>query len=208
MNKNGKRVPNRLLTDAFREIKNTRSRFLSLMVLSALAVCFLAGLRATAPDMKRSADLYLDQQKLMDLRVVSTLGLTDEDAEALSSREGVTALERAYTVDAILRLTSNDYIVKALSFTDAPGLNAPKLVEGRMPAAANECLVEPLLLKETGLQIGDVVTLDTGTGDFENALPSPDFTIVGTANSPCTWAWTAAPPAWAPARCPPLCCCP
>ena len=84
-------MSSRLLTDAFREIRNTRSRFLSLMVLSALAVCFLAGLRATAPDMKRSADKYFDGQKLMDLRVVSTLGLTEEDALAREEREAVAA---------------------------------------------------------------------------------------------------------------------
>ena len=179
-----KRAPNRLLTDAFREIKNTRSRFISLMVLSALAVCFLAGLRATAPDMKRSADLYLDQQKLMDMRIVSTLGLTEEDAQILSQHPGVLALERAYTVDAILSLPENDYILKVLSYSPDPGLNAPKLVEGRLPEQADECLVEPLLLEQTGLAIGDTITLNTGTGNFEDALPSPAFTIVGTANSP------------------------
>ena len=78
-----KKAPSRLLTDAVREVRNTRSRFLSLLVLSALAVCFLAGLRATAPDMKLSADRYFDQQALMDMRVVSTLGLTEEDVAAL-----------------------------------------------------------------------------------------------------------------------------
>lgn len=70
---------NRLITDALREIRATRSRFLSILVLSALAVCFLAGLRATEPDMKNSADRYLDSLRLMDLRVAATLGLTDED---------------------------------------------------------------------------------------------------------------------------------
>ena len=144
-----KRAPNRLLTDAFREIKNTRSRFISLMVLSALAVCFLAGLRATAPDMKNSADLYLDQQKLMDMRIVSTLGLTEQDAQALSRHPGVVALERAYTVDAILSLPENDYILKVLSYSPEPGLNAPKLVEGRLPEKADECVVEPLLREQT-----------------------------------------------------------
>ena len=57
-----KRTPNRLLTDTLREIKNTRSRFISIMILSALAVCFLAGLRVTEPDMKNSVDQYLDAQ--------------------------------------------------------------------------------------------------------------------------------------------------
>ena len=59
------------------------------MILSALAVCFLAGLRVTEPDMKNSVDQYLDAQRLMDLRVVSTLGLTEEDVEVLSRQEGV-----------------------------------------------------------------------------------------------------------------------
>ena len=99
---------NRIITDALREIRNTFSRFLSLLVLSALAVCFLAGLRATAPDMKKSADLYFDQQNLMDLHVLSTLGLTDKDAEALAQQPGVAAVERAYTVDAVVHLTDND----------------------------------------------------------------------------------------------------
>ena len=175
---------NRIITDALREIRNTFSRFLSLLVLSALAVCFLAGLRATAPDMKKSADLYFDQQNLMDLHVLSTLGLTDEDAEALAQQPGVAAVERAYTVDAVVHLTDNDYIVKVLSFTEDPGINAPRLVEGRLPQNARECLVEPLLLEETGLQLGDTLTLDTGDGDYADALRTETFTIVGTADSP------------------------
>ena len=175
---------NRIITDALREIRNTFSRFLSLLVLSALAVCFLAGLRATAPDMKKSADLYFDQQNLMDLHVLSTLGLTDKDAEALAQQPGVAAVERAYTVDAVVHLADNDYIVKVLSFTEDPGINAPRLVEGRLPQNARECLVEPLLLEETGLQLGDTLTLDTGDGDYADALRTEAFTIVGTADSP------------------------
>ena len=175
---------NRIMTDALREIRHTRSRFLSLLVLSALSVCFLAGLRATAPDMKNSADLYFDQQRLMDLRITSTLGLTEEDAAALERQEGVLAVERACTVDAMVHLTDDDYIVKALSFTESSGLNAPKLVEGRLPQTAGECLVEPLLLEETGLSLGDAIALDTGSGSYEDALALEKFTIVGTANSP------------------------
>ena len=79
---------NRLITDLLREIKNTRSRFVSLLVLSSLAVCFLSGLRATEPDMKRSADRYFDQQRLMDLHIVSTLGVTEEDVSALATQGG------------------------------------------------------------------------------------------------------------------------
>ena len=178
-----KRTPNRLLTDAFREIKNTRSRFVSLLVLSALAVCFLAGLRATEPDMKRSADRYFDEQRLMDLHILSTLGLTDADTGALAAVEGVEAVEPAYTIDAMLRHGDKEIIVKGLSYQEG-GLNAPHLEEGRMPERADECLVEPDLLSENGLFIGDTITLDTGSGTYEDALAGENFTIVGTADSP------------------------
>ena len=177
-----KRVPNRLLTDTLREIKNTRSRFLSILVLSALAVCFLAGLRVTEPDMKNSVDQYLDAQRLMDLRVVSTLGLTQEDVDVLSRQEGVALAQGAYTVDATVKVSDKDSTVKVLSFTEE--INIPDLQEGRLPENAGECLVEPRFLQETGLSVGDKITLDTGTGDYEDALIQSEFTIVGSANSP------------------------
>ncbi|WP_151076587.1 FtsX-like permease family protein [Flintibacter sp. KGMB00164] len=177
-----KRTPNRLLTDTLREIKNTRSRFISIMILSALAVCFLAGLRVTEPDMKNSVDQYLDAQRLMDLRVVSTLGLTEEDVEVLSRQEGVELAQGAYTIDATVKVEDKDSTVKVLSFTD--NLNIPNLQEGRLPEKAGECLVEPRFLQETGLSVGDTITLDTGTGDYKDALKQTEFTIVGSANSP------------------------
>ena len=179
-----KRRGSRILTDAFREIRHTRSRFVSLMVLSALAVCFLAGLRATAPDMKLSADRYFDQQELMDLHVMGTLGLTEGDVDALSAQPGVLRAQGAWTVDAVIAMGDSDLIVKVLSYPDADPINAPALREGRMPEGPGECLAEPLLMKEAGLSLGDTVSLDTGTGSFEDALSVTEATIVGVADSP------------------------
>lgn len=174
---------NRLITDALREIGKTRSRFLSLLLLSALAVAFLSGLRTTAPVMEHTADGYYDHHNLMDLHVLSTLGLTDDDIAYLSSLEDISAAEGCYTADGILHLESNDLVVKLVSLSEQ-GINTPELVEGRMPEADDECLVEPLLLEQSGLSIGDKLSFDTGTGDYENALAVEEFTIVGTANSP------------------------
>lgn len=174
---------NRLITDALREISKTRSRFLSLLLLSALAVAFLSGLRTTAPVMERTADGYYDHHNLMDLHVLSTLGLTDDDIEFLASLEDISAAEGCYTADGILHLESNDLVVKLVSLSEQ-GINTPELVEGRLPEADDECLVEPLLLEASGLSIGDKISFDTGTGDYEDALAVEEFTIVGTANSP------------------------
>ena len=119
----------------------------------------------------------------MDLRVVSTLGLTEEDVELLARQEGVEEAEGAYTIDAAVPLKDQEMIVKVHSFAEE-GSNRPRLVEGRLPRKAGECLVEPLFLEKSGLSIGDTIRLDTGTGDFEDALARREFTIVGTADSP------------------------
>ena len=74
---------NRLLTDAVREIIHTKKKFISLLIMNFLAVGFLAGLRMTSPDMKHSLDVYYDEQNLMDIRIVSTLGLTKDDIDDL-----------------------------------------------------------------------------------------------------------------------------
>ena len=130
---------NRLITDALREIRATRSRFLSILVLSALAVCFLAGLRATEPDMKNSADRYLDSLRLMDLRVAATLGLTDEDIALLSEQPGVRLCQGAYTIDAMVKTGEKDSNAKVLSYTEeinCPSAPDPGGVSGRSPVFA------------------------------------------------------------------------
>ena len=168
---------NRLRTDAVREIKNTFSRFLSILVLSALAVAFLSGLRAAAPDMQYTADNYYDRTHLMDGYVLSTLGLTQDDLDALTAADGVDQVEGAWTVDAI----AADCIVSVRSMPER--LNLPEVQEGRLPRAADECVTERLLLIELGLWVGDTLEL-TLDGDNEGDLSRTSYTIVGVVNCP------------------------
>ena len=68
-----------LWKDTLREIKKTPGRFFSIMMIVAIGVAFFAGVKASIPDMKHTADQYFDDYHLMDLRVVSTFGLTKDD---------------------------------------------------------------------------------------------------------------------------------
>ncbi len=168
---------NRLTTDALREVKNTFSRYLSILILSALAVAFLAGLRTTAPDMQYTADIYYDRTNLMDAYVISTLGLTDEDLEVLAASDGIDQVEGIWSVDAI----AQDAIVSVRSMPRE--LNLLEVREGRLPEAADECVTERLLLIELGLQVGDQMNLvldEDNEGDLENL----SYTIVGIVDSP------------------------
>ena len=168
---------NRLTTDAVREIRHTLSRFLSILVLAALAVAFLAGLRATAPDMKYTADRYYDRTGFMDGWVLSTLGLTQEDLDALSAADGGEDVEGAWSVDA----TAVDCIVSVRSLPER--LNLLEVKRGRLPEAPNECVTEGLLLVELGLEVGDTLEL-TLEEENEGDLTRASYTIVGVVNCP------------------------
>ena len=174
--------PNRLVTDLFREIRRTKKRFLSLLIMNLLAVGFLAGLRMTAPDMQKTVDEYYDRQHLMDVRIVSSLGLTDEDLEAVSKLEGVEAAEGSHSFDGRVR----DETVTVFSLPRQ--INRLDLLEGRMPEAPTECVTEQKIADALDVGIGDTITIDTSDSyerfAGEDPLGEHTFRIVGMVRSP------------------------
>ena len=88
-----------LLKDSLKEIKNTYKRFVSILLMAFLGVGFFAGLRASSPDMVDTIDKYYDNQNVYDIQVLSTLGLTDEDVDALSKVDNVENVYASYEVD-------------------------------------------------------------------------------------------------------------
>ena len=168
--------------DFWREIKHTKSRFFSMMILVALSVAFLSGLKATAPDMKKTGDDYLDSLHLADIQVLSTLGLTDEDIDALKAQESIENAEGEYVLDAFASSDGAEAVVKVLSLSDQ-GINDVLLREGRMPARADECVVEENMLGLLGIAIGDTIALEPDS-KMDDALADEQYTVVGTVRSP------------------------
>ncbi len=168
--------------DFWREIGHTKSRFFSIMILVALSVAFLSGLKATAPDMKHTGDDYLDSLHLADIQVLSTLGLTDDDIDALKAQESIENAEGEYVIDAFADSGTAEAVVKVLSLSGA-GINDVLLREGRLPERADECVVEEKMLSLLGIAIGDTITLTPGD-KMADALAQDAYTVVGTVRSP------------------------
>lgn len=133
-------------TMILREFRHSFSRFLAIFAIIALGVGFLAGLLATTPDMRYSMDQYYRQTNLMDLRIVSTMGLTKQDVEEIRSTEGVEEGMPSYTSDALVTLPSEDTAVarihslpackeagEPLTSETSGYLNQLTLAEGRLP---------------------------------------------------------------------------
>lgn len=169
--------------DVLREIKKTISRFVSISILLVLAVTFFAGLRATQPDMRLTADGYFDQHNVYDLRIRSTLGLTEVDLDAMRAIEGVSAVEGQYKIDAVAHAQGQD-VVLALQTSLPGGLDTPELLRGRLPEQPEECAVEEHFLELTGLKLGESFDIRQMAAGFEGALGSTTFKIVGAVRSP------------------------
>ena len=143
--------------DVLRTVRGSLKRFVALATITALGVTMLVGLRAACLDLRNSADAFFDEQGLFDVRVQSTLGLTDEDVDALSRLDGVEAVEGGYveTCYTTVGATSEKVDVKALS---ASGMNEPLVLEGRLPESAGEVAVTARYLKDSGLSVGDTAS--------------------------------------------------
>ena len=171
-----------LFKDFRREIKRSKSRFISIMLIVALGVAFYSGIRSTTPAMYMTADSVYDEENLMDIRVVSTLGLTEADLEEISKIEGIKDIEGSYTTDFLCIVDGKEIVTRAISMPRR--VNDVKLTDGAFPEAYNECIVSREFLDESGLKIGDTLTLSTGTSEaVSDTLTTDSYKIVGVCSS-------------------------
>lgn len=174
---------NALLKDFFREIRKNRGRFFSILCIVMLGTAFYAGLRSSGTDMKLSADSYYDSTRLMDVRVISTLGLTEDDLTLLGQIDGVEKVEGGRTREALLHTEDATLVIRAIARSE--GINETVALTGRAPETADECLIDESLVREEGYGIGDVIRLVSGDDeDLSETLSRTEFTIVGTGLLP------------------------
>ena len=164
--------------DVLREIKVSTGRFISLFLIVALGVAVYAGIRSSKPDMMISADAFYDESNLEDIRVMSTLGMTDEDVEALAKVDGIKKAVGTYTSDFICHLGDSQYVVKLMAITDE--INEITLESGRMPQTDNECLIDNYYMNLREYEIGDTIEIFSGDDtDPEEIVNVTEFTVTG-----------------------------
>lgn len=188
-------------TETLRSITHSLGRFLAIAAIVALGTGFYAGLRMTAPDMKLAADEYFDGTSLMDIRVLSTLGLTDDDIAALRHVEGVEAVMPARETDVMASIDGEQYATRVHSLSDAARtsdtsdgvharsddpdyLNRPLLVRGSWPQKTGECVLSANLVENDAIAVGDTLTITEGVQDVDQTLVTRTYTVTGFVNAP------------------------
>ena len=172
-----------LRKDFYMEIRRSLGRFLSIFFIVAIGCAFFSGIRASEPDMRYSGDAYFDAKNLMDIQVISTLGLTDKDIQAIEAVDGIEHAEGGYSVDALCTDGNSQIVVRIMSIL--PKMNQVQLEKGRLPEAEDECAVDVDYLTQSGMEIGDEITFSSGTEDeITDTLTRDTFTITGAVSSP------------------------
>ena len=187
--------------EVLRSITHSWGRFLAIAVMAALGCGFYAGLRMTGPDMRLAGDEYYDATELCDLRVVSSLGMSDEQVDMLRGVEGVSGVMPAHEADAISQLAGVQYTLRYHSLDvdaakasscddgmhvrsdDDDYVNRPILVEGSWPESDDECLLSADNVWTSPVHIGDTVELIEGTQDLDGVFTTRTFTVTGFVRS-------------------------
>lgn len=181
-------MPVTYLKDVFREIKISLGRFLSILCIVAIGVAFFAGIKASAPDMKNSADTYFDKHNVQDIQVYSTIGLTKKDVAAIKRIKGVKSVQPNFSMDTLSQIDSTQMVIKVISYGIDQKMNKIRVVEGRMPERENECLIEASSATNKlygTFHIGDTIKLQSGTDEaLSKSLKHTKYKIVGTCYNP------------------------
>lgn len=159
-----------LFKNAFLKVRKSFGRFLSLLLIVALGLGFFAGLRETAPDMLYTANHYYQESKLMDAKIVSTMGLDESDVTELKELSDLSQVVPSYSKEIL----ANKEVVTVHSLEET--INQVTLTKGRMPKNNDECLGE-----DGHYKIGQIVEFDAS--EQEN-FKKTTCKIVGTVTSP------------------------
>lgn len=169
--------------NTFREIKKSFGRYFAILAIIALGVAFFSGLKITQSVMVHSADVYLKDLQFYDYRLVSTLGFTEENVEALAEKEDIRAAEGAISAEVLYKdAGENERVIKMHSITEK--VNKLKLIAGEMPQSADECVVDSALFSEDAIGSKLVLSENNTTDDLDK-FAYKEYTITGLVQSPC-----------------------
>lgn len=157
----------------WRDIRDSFGRFAAIVIIIFMSVLLFVGIKSIGPDLNHTADEMITQQKVSDIQVVSTAGLSENDlkeVEALGHVKGELG-QRLAIHEAEKQLNLQVY-----SYQGQNSQNQPLVTDGRMPEKSDEILLDRMLAST--YPIGTELTLEN------DQLKESSFTVVGYGDSP------------------------
>lgn len=187
----GMRKQSAFIKEVERSVTHTWSRFVAIFAIVALGAGFYTGLSSTAPDMRITGSDYCSESNMMDVRLISTAGFTQEDAAAVAKDKGIDSVMASHTRDVMVRgEDGGDRIIRIHGIPDAymgsnnkKVINRPVLVSGRWPKKHGECVMDTGKMRREAIKLGAVLTIEDGDGKLKDHLKYSRFKIVGFVHS-------------------------
>ena len=177
--------------DFLRNIKGSLGRFFAIMAIVAIGVAFFAGVTASSGDMKHSSDSYYDEYNMNDIRILSSIGFTSQDIDAVSKVYGVKAVYKTNTHDVLVDYDGRENVAHVSGIPvgkasdDDSYINQLRIKEGRLPQNEKECVVKYEDTRKS-MQVGDVISFKSGTeDDINDTFKDIEYTVVGIVYTPC-----------------------
>lgn len=163
--------------NTIRKISKSKKRFISILIITLLGTGIFVGLKSSSSNMMKTLDSYLDKTNSYDIKIVSSLGLTEEDISSIKNLSTINQVTGAYFKDVMIDLKDRKATMQFNSINKE--INNIELIEGSLPVNNDEILVEPALLERNdGIKIGDYIEIK------DESLEFTKFKIVGTVKSP------------------------
>ena len=160
-------------------IKENLKTFFSIMILTALGVGFLVGMKSTVPNLKHTVEKYYNDYNVMDLELKSSMGFTEEELTAFKNEKSIERIEGNYQKDFIIQGKKEDFVLRIHSFNkEKDAINKVELINGHLPENPNEIGIEESLLKNQDYKIGDTIKIES------DLLIDSNLKIVGIIKSP------------------------
>lgn len=160
--------------DIWRSVTKGKKRFISIALIATLGVTMMCGLRAACVDLRYSADAFFDEQNLFDIRVLSTMGLTDEDVGALKGPGSVKDADGGYSETVYTQVEGMRRSIEVRTLSEKK-FNQPYLLEGKLPTQEDEIVITENFKNQSGKGVGDEIALD----EEAEYLKSDTYTITG-----------------------------
>ncbi|MCR1951197.1 FtsX-like permease family protein [Clostridium sp. DSM 100503] len=167
-----------------REILSSKARFISILAIIFLGVAVYSGIKSAGPDLKDSINEFFNQQKLMDSKIVSSIGLNDNDLKLLENNDKILDYYATHSID--VNLTNTNNVVRFMEYNpnDSINMNNPIVIEGKLPENSGEIALDKNALKENeNIKIGDNYTIESDI-NLDEYFSKKTFKIVGFVQSP------------------------
>lgn len=165
------------LLDSLRTIKRQVVSYISVVVIAALASSIFLSVSFAARTIIKNGDYYYRESHFRDAELFYNYGARQEDIDYFASLEGIRAAEGEFTLKCALSTDNNPVDVDILSMTH--NISTPVLLEGELPIANNECLVEQDLATENSINIGDHISFIDEDGNKPDELVYDEYVVTG-----------------------------